>query len=147
MPNNPTVIVPSKKPLVGIAILEAIVMAAWAFVYFTWLPPASRNLVYLLAPVMLFSLIMSIAAMRLNLTKLTIAPPQLNFESGLLTKTQRSFNLSKIQDVRVEQSVTERLFGIGTISIETAGAGGGIRIESIDSPRQVADQILAAARQ
>ena len=90
---------------------------------------------------------MAVAAMRLNLTKLTIAPPQLNFESGLLTKTQRSFNLSKIQDVRVEQSIAERIFGIGTIAIETASAGGAIRIESIDSPRRVADQILTAARQ
>jgi uncharacterized membrane protein YdbT with pleckstrin-like domain len=144
---QPTVIVPSKKPLVGIAVLEAIVMAGWAFVYFTWLPPASQNILYLVAPLLLFSVVMSGAAMRLNLTKLTIAPPQLNFESGLLTKTQRSFNLNKIQDVRVEQSLGERILGIGTISIETASAGGSVRVESIDSPRQVADQILAAARQ
>lgn len=144
---QPTVIVPSKKPLVGIAVLEAIVMAGWAFVYFTWIPAASQNILYLVAPLLLFSVVMSGAAMRLNLTKLTIAPPQLNFESGLLTKTQRSFNLNKIQDVRVEQSLGERILGIGTISIETASAGGSVRVESIDSPRQVADQILAAARQ
>ncbi|MBY0504944.1 MAG: PH domain-containing protein [Bryobacteraceae bacterium] len=144
---NPKVIVPSKKPLIGIAALEAVVMAVWAYVYFTMIPPASRNVLYLVAPVMIFSLIMSLTAMRLNLTRLTIAPPQLNFESGLLNKTQRSFNLTKIQDVRVEQSITERIFGIGTIHIETASAGGGVRVESIDSPRQVADHILAAARQ
>ena len=144
---NPTVIVPSKKPLVGIALLEAVVMAGWAFIYFTLLPPASQNILYLVAPLLFFSVIMSVAAMRLNLTKLTIAPPQLNFETGLLTKTQRSFNLSKIQDVRVEQSLGERILGIGTIAIETAGAGGGVRVESIDAPRQVADLILAAARQ
>lgn len=144
---NPTVIVPSKKPLVGIALLEAVVMAGWAFIYFTLLPPASQNILYLVAPLLFFSVIMSVAAMRLNLTKLTIAPPQLNFETGLLTKTQRSFNLSKIQDVRVEQSLGERILGIGTIAIETASAGGCVRVESIDSPRQVADQILAAARQ
>ena len=144
---NPTVITPSKKPLVGVALLEAVVMGGWALIYFTMLPPASQNIAYLVAPIALFSLIMSVAVVRLNLTRLTIAPPQLNFESGLLTKTQRSFNLSKIQDVRVEQSIVERLFSVGTITIETASVDGSVRIESIDSPRQVADQILAAARQ
>jgi uncharacterized membrane protein YdbT with pleckstrin-like domain len=143
---NHTVIMPSKKPLVGVAMLEAIVMCAWAFIYFTMLTPANQKVAYLVAPIALFSLVMTVAVLNLNLTKLTIAPPQLNFESGLMTKTQRSFDLNKIQDVRVEQSLTERLFGIGTIAIETAGAGGGIRMERIDSPRQVADQILAAAR-
>lgn len=143
---NHTVITPSKKPLVGVALLEAIVMGVWAFVYFTLLPPASQNVVFLVAPLALFSLLMTFAVLRLNLTRLTIAPPQLSFESGLLTKTQRSFDLNKIQDVRVEQSIAERIFGVGTIAIETASAGGGIRMEGIDSPKQVADQILAAAR-
>ncbi len=141
-----TVIMPSKKPLVGVAMLEAIVMGAWAFVYFTMLPPASQNILYLVAPIAFFSLITTVAVLRLNLTKLTIAPPQLSFESGLVTKTQRSFDLNKIQDVRVEQSIAERLFGVGTISVETASAGGAIRMERIDSPRQVAEQILSAAR-
>ncbi len=143
---NHTVITPSKKPLVGVALLEAIVMGVWAFVYFALLPPASQNVVFLVAPLAVFSLLMTFAVLRLNLTRLTIAPPQLSFESGLLTKTQRSFDLNKIQDVRVEQSIAERIFGVGTIAIETASAGGGIRMEGIDSPKQVADQILAAAR-
>lgn len=141
-----TVITPSKKPLVGVALLEATVMAGWAFVYFTMLPPASQNVLLLVAPLALFSLLMTFAVLRLNLTRLTIAPPQLRFESGLLTKSQRSFDLSKIQDVRIEQTITERILGVGTISIETASAGGAIRMERIDSPRQVADQILSAAR-
>ena len=144
---NSTVITPSKKPLVGVALLEAIVMGGWTLIYFTMLPPKSQNIAYLVAPIALFSLIMSLAVVRLNLTRLTLAPPQLNFESGLLTTTQRSFNLNKIQDVRVEQSLVERLFRVGTITIETASENGSVRIESIDSPRQVADQILAAARQ
>ena len=144
---NSTVITPSKKPLVGVALLEAIVMGGWTLIYFTMLPPKSQNIAYLVAPIALFSLIMSLAVVRLNLTRLTLAPPQLNFESGLLTKTQRSFNLTKIQDVRVEQSLVERLLRVGTITIETASENGSVRIESIDSPRQVADQILAAARQ
>ena len=144
---NHTVIMPSKKPLLGVALLEGVVMVAWAFVYFTILPPASQQIVYLVAPIAVFGLLMTFAVLRLNLTKLTIAPPQLNFESGLITKTQRSFDLSKVQDVRVEQSFGERLMGMGTITIETAGAGSGVRMERIDAPKQVANQILAAARQ
>lgn len=143
---NETVILPSKKPLIGVAMLEAVVVVVWAFIYFTLLPPASQNILYLVAPVVLFSALTTVTILRLNLTKLVIAPPQLTFESGLLTKTNRSFDLSKIQDVRIEQSLWERIFGIGTISIETASAGGAIRMERIDSPKQVANQILAAAR-
>src|SRR5271154_4781939 len=53
--------------------------------------------------------------------KLTIAGDKLRYETGLASKSMRLIQLPKVQDVRVIQSFWQRLFGVGDISIETAG--------------------------
>jgi uncharacterized membrane protein YdbT with pleckstrin-like domain len=50
-----------------------------------------------------------------------------------------------VQDVRVDQSATQRMFGIGNLSIETAGEASRLTIRNIDQPQSVADQVLAAS--
>ncbi len=53
--------------------------------------------------------------------KLTIAGDKLRYETGLASKSMRIIQLPKVQDVRVLQSFWQRIFGVGDISIETAG--------------------------
>jgi membrane protein YdbS with pleckstrin-like domain len=79
-----------------------------------------------------------------RLVKLTLRPDRLGYESGLLSKTTRTMDLSKVQDVRVQQSLTERIFGVGTLTVQTAGSGegGSIVMEALDQPHEVADLIL-----
>jgi uncharacterized membrane protein YdbT with pleckstrin-like domain len=67
---------------------------------------------------------------------------KLRFESGMLSKSTRTIQLSKIQDVRVEQSLGQRILGIGSITIETAGETSQITMQGIDRPQQVADALL-----
>jgi membrane protein YdbS with pleckstrin-like domain len=48
-----------------------------------------------------------------RMTKITISSDRLHYESGLASKTTRTVELVKVQDVRVNQSLFQRLFSIG----------------------------------
>jgi uncharacterized membrane protein YdbT with pleckstrin-like domain len=77
---------------------------------------------------------------------LIVADGRLKLETGLASRSTQTMHLSKVQDVRVEQSVWQRMLGVGNLSVETAGESGRIAIESIDDPHGVSDRILAAAK-
>jgi uncharacterized membrane protein YdbT with pleckstrin-like domain len=77
--------------------------------------------------------------------KLTFAGDKLRYETGLASKTMRIIQLSKVQDVRVVQSFWQRMFGVGDISIETAGESSRLVVENLDRPRELAEQITDAS--
>jgi uncharacterized membrane protein YdbT with pleckstrin-like domain len=77
--------------------------------------------------------------------KLTLAGDKLRYETGLTTKSMRLIQLSKVQDVRVIQSFWQRLFGVGDISIETAGENSRLVVGNLDGPRELAEQITDAS--
>ena len=84
--------------------------------------------------------------MQRRLEKITLSGDRLKYESGLFSKSTRTVELEKVQDVRVEQSLTQRMFSIGDLSLETAGGTSRISMASIDNPQDVADHILELAR-
>ncbi|HEV2200341.1 MAG TPA: PH domain-containing protein [Bryobacteraceae bacterium] len=84
--------------------------------------------------------------LRRTLTRLVVLNDRLRYESGLFTKTTRSLELAKIQDVRVDQTPGQRLLNIGDLSLETAGGTSRIAILSIDRPQEAADRILELSR-
>ena len=73
--------------------------------------------------------------------KLTIAGDKLRYEVGLLSKSTRIIQLPKVQDVRVVQSMGQRLFGVGDIAIETAGENSRLIVENLDRPQELAEQL------
>ena len=77
--------------------------------------------------------------------KLTIAGDKLRYETGLASKSMRIIQLPKVQDVRVLQSFWQRMFGVGDISIETAGENSRLVVENLDRPRELAEQITDAS--
>ena len=77
--------------------------------------------------------------------KLTLAGDKLRYETGLMSKSMRLIQLPKVQDVRVLQSFGQRLFGVGDISIETAGENSRLVVQNLDRPRQLAEQITDAS--
>jgi len=83
---------------------------------------------------------------RLQMTKLTLEDQGLRFHDGFLSKSTRMVNLAKVQDVRVDQCMMDRMLGIGTITLETAGESGRLVMKNIDGPQQIADRILALAQ-
>lgn len=83
---------------------------------------------------------------RRQLTKITISGGKLRYESGFLSKTTRTIQLPKVQDVRVDQGLLQRIFNIGDLSIETAGETSRLSIIDIDRPQTVADHIIDASQ-
>jgi len=81
-----------------------------------------------------------------RLMKLEIMGDRLRFESGFLSKTTRTMELVKVQDVRVDQTLGQRIVGVGDLSFETAGETSRILMRSIDRPQLAADHILELAK-
>jgi uncharacterized membrane protein YdbT with pleckstrin-like domain len=77
--------------------------------------------------------------------KLTVSSDKLRFETGILSKSTRTIQLPKVQDVRVDQSLSQRMAGVGTLSIETAGEASRLVIHDIDQPQVLADEIMRRA--
>lgn len=99
----------------------------------------------LLAPALLLFFVM-IRHSRRRLTKLIILDDRLRYESGLFSKTTRTLELAKVQDVRVDQTLSQRMLKIGDLSLETAGGTSRIVILSIDRPQEAADHILELSK-
>jgi len=100
-----------------------------------WLPMAS--LLVLLWPIK--------RHIRRQTVKLTIAGEKLRYETGLASKSTRLIQLPKVQDVRVIQSLSQRMFGVGDISIETAGENSRLIVENLDNPQALAEEITDLA--
>lgn len=81
-----------------------------------------------------------------SLTKATITGERLRYESGFPSKSTRTIQLSKVQDVRVDQRMSQRMFGVGNISIETAGEASRLTLHNVDDPQGLADEILNRAQ-
>jgi membrane protein YdbS with pleckstrin-like domain len=94
----------------------------------------------------LAALYLLVRHMRRRMVKLTILDDRLRYEAGFLSKTTRTMELAKIQDVRVDQTVSQRLLNIGNLSLETAGETSRIVMPSVDRPHEAADRILALSR-
>ena len=76
-----------------------------------------------------------------RLTKMTILDDKLRYERGLWSRTTRTILISRVQDVTVHQRVGQRIFGLGDLSIETAGEASRETIVNIDRPKEIADHI------
>jgi uncharacterized membrane protein YdbT with pleckstrin-like domain len=83
--------------------------------------------------------------LRSRYTHMTLAGDKLRYETGILSRSKRVIQLTKVQDVRVDQTVTQRLLRTGDISLETAGETSLLTIRNVDSPDAVTSQILRVA--
>ena len=84
--------------------------------------------------------------LRLRYTKLIIAGDKLKYETGMMSRSSRSMDLAKVQDVVVDQTFMDRILSLGTISIQTAGETSRLTMSGVENPQQVAEFILASAR-
>lgn len=86
------------------------------------------------------------AWLKRRFTKVTLTGDKLRYEAGVLTKTTRTIQVAKVQDVRVDQSLVQRLSATGDLSIETAGETSQLVVRDIDDPQAVADAITEASQ-
>jgi putative membrane protein len=115
------------------------------FLYVNYLQTREWSAWLLLIPGLLF-LFPLVGSLRRRFTKMTIAGDKLRYEYGIFSKTTRTIQISKIQEVTVDQSLAQRLAGIGTLSIRMAGEAGPLVVANIDEPRLVAEELQGARK-
>jgi membrane protein YdbS with pleckstrin-like domain len=82
-----------------------------------------------------------------KLVRYTLTPSTLEIDEGLISRTTRRVPLRRIQDVTVAATATQRLLGIGSVSIDNASEDlGKITLQNINNPREFADRLLAGIR-
>ena len=79
-------------------------------------------------------------------SSLTVTDGRIRYESGMVSRTTRTLELAKIQDVRIDQTPLQRVLNLGDLSLETAGESGRLTMPSIDRPQEIADELLNLAR-
>jgi uncharacterized membrane protein YdbT with pleckstrin-like domain len=107
--------------------------------------PASHDWWWLVFPALIL-VYATVLQIKRRFTVMTIMGDKLRYESGVLSKSTRNIVVTKVQDVRVEQTLAQRLFRVGNLSIETAGESSRLTILGIDYPQDIADQILDASQ-
>lgn len=139
------VIYPSLKLIKFGYFLAVVVIVAAVIVQVNYMPQGQQP--WLLAVAVLAFVWPIRSHIRRQSTKATITGDKLRYEAGLLSKTTRTIQLSKVQDVRVDQTLGQRILGVGDISIETSGESSRLTIHHIDQPQTVADEIIAASQE
>jgi uncharacterized membrane protein YdbT with pleckstrin-like domain len=124
---------------VVVVIVVALVVAMMRMQWPSWIPsPLQPWIPWLPTLLLLWPLKRHL---RNRLTKMTILDDRLRYETGLLSRTTRTILISRVQDVTVHQRVGQRIFGVGDLSIETAGEASRLTIPQIDQPQEIADHI------
>ena len=138
------IIRPTSKFLKAGAVLAAVVFLGLEIAWFAlWRDIAWLNLLPYVAPVVF--LWPAVRALRRRFSKAVITGDRLRYETGITSKATRNIQLSKLQDVRVDQRLVQRLWSVGNISIETAGEASRLTIPNVDDPQALADQIMNLA--
>lgn len=76
-------------------------------------------------------------------TRLAIIGDDVVLEKGLLSKERTELAISSIRSVRVYQSFFDRVFGVGTISVYTAGDNPELTAAGIPEPNRFREIIKA----
>jgi uncharacterized membrane protein YdbT with pleckstrin-like domain len=117
-----------------------VLIGIWAYFHYepdwpAWTP--ALLLVFLIPPIR-----MHISRRRVSMR---FHDDHLTVETGLLSRTRRTVDVAKIQDVTVRQTIGQRILGVGDLMLESAGEAGSMMIANVNDPRGIADQILAAS--
>ncbi len=77
-------------------------------------------------------------------TALTITDHELMYERGILSKDRLSVSLRHVRSVEVKQSFVNRILGVGTIEVSTAGDEPEFTVKDLPDPHEVREAISRA---
>ena len=79
-------------------------------------------------------------------TQYTITSKRLNIRSGILSKTESSTNVDRIQNITVKQSPIDRVMKVGSIDFDTAGDNVADRFSfiGVNNPQELRERIMHA---
>jgi membrane protein YdbS with pleckstrin-like domain len=124
----------------GLAVLGAILL----IILLAWIgAPAWVSVLLALA----LLLIPAYYHIRRNMVRYTVTDSKMQIDTGLVARTTRNIPLSKIQDVTVSASISQRVLGFGDIIVDNASeVGGSTILKNINNPRHYADLLLRELR-
>jgi uncharacterized membrane protein YdbT with pleckstrin-like domain len=74
-------------------------------------------------------------------SKLTINENEILFEKGLLNKERSEVNISSVRTTKVKLSFFDRIFGVGSVEIYTAGDSPEIVAKGLPDPNKISEII------
>jgi uncharacterized membrane protein YdbT with pleckstrin-like domain len=77
-------------------------------------------------------------------TSLTVTDQDLTYERGILSKDRTSVSLKHVRSVHVTQGFVNRILGVGTIQISTAGDEPEFTIADLPDPQVIREAIAKA---
>ena len=77
-------------------------------------------------------------------TALTVTDHELLYEKGILSKEQLAVSLRHVRSVQVNQGFINRILGVGTIEIKTAGDEPEFTVTDLPDPHEVREAISRA---
>ncbi|MGO9012388.1 MAG: PH domain-containing protein [Bryobacteraceae bacterium] len=135
------IIRPTMKFLRAGTIAAAIVFLGLEIVYLAlWEGRFPHHWIMILPPLVL--LWPAARWVRRQATRTMVTGDRLRYETGLVSKSTRTIQLAKVQDVRVQQRLVQRVFDVGDLSIETAGEASRLTLVKVDEPHKLADEIM-----
>jgi uncharacterized membrane protein YdbT with pleckstrin-like domain len=77
-------------------------------------------------------------------TALTVTENELLYEKGILSKDRTSVSLKHIRAVHVTQGFLNRIFGVGTVQVSTAGDQPEFTVKDMPDPGEIREAISKA---
>ncbi len=125
-----------------IAVIAAFFLVAFFSVF---IPSVTIWLGVLLGMALL--LIPAFYHVRQKLARYTLTDSNIVMDTGLISRTTQSIPLTRVQDVTVRATVSQRMLGLGDIVVDNSGSDGeSLIFKNVDSPRKYADQLLKQVR-
>jgi uncharacterized membrane protein YdbT with pleckstrin-like domain len=113
---------------IGLAVLAVVILGVVAG---AWLPA-------LVVAGVLAGLTLVVGYLRRVSTKYLITTQRLRISRGIVRRKVQETRLERVQNVNYEQSVVDRLLGVGTVDFDTAGTDDSeFRFDWVDEPEQV----------
>ena len=77
-------------------------------------------------------------------TALTVTEHDITFEQGILSKDRTGVSLRHVRAVRVTQGFVNRILGVGTVEISTAGDEPEFEVSDMPDPHEIREAISRA---
>lgn len=134
---------PSMKTVWVGYVVAGIIFAGCGWAYYQYLSDRPAWLIAIPLIVFLPPLRVHI---RRRLVSMRLFDGHLTVESGFFTRTRRTVDVAKIQDVTLSRTLGQRLLGVGDLRLESAGESGSMAMGNVDHPQKIADLILEVAK-
>jgi uncharacterized membrane protein YdbT with pleckstrin-like domain len=113
-----------------------LILAALVLVVFGWLADSWPLAVVIAAIIAALTLI--VGYLRRVSTKYLITTQRLRISRGIVRRSVQETRLDRVQNVNYEQSVLDRIFGVGNVDFDTAGTDDSeFRFEWVNGPEKV----------